>query len=439
MDENLFGQLLINFKLISDEQLERCLELQRTHGSPKRLGEILLEQGLIDRKQLAGILSVQKKRAESFRGKPPSEQALRERLERASLPEFLQVAREMGASDFYLTSNVRPLVRIHGVLVDLPTEARGLDACKQLIFPHLTAEQIEQYYRDKSVELSLELQGVGRFRASIFRHFHGLAAVFRVIADQVWPFEKLGLPPVVKEFTTFSRGLVLITGPASSGKSTTLASLIDHINRTQRLHIITIEDPIEVIFHSDRSFVSQRQVPTHTRSFASALRMALREDPDVIVVGDMRDPETVATAITGAETGHLIFGTMHTHNALRTVMRILDQYPAQKRAHIRTLLADVLKAVVSQQLVPNADGHGRSLAYEILINNPAIANLIREDRTWQIPVLMQTGGRQGMRLMDDSLLELVQRGRITLEEALPRVTDRARFLKSFKAPRTEAK
>jgi twitching motility protein PilT len=242
------------------------------------------------------------------------------------------------------------------------------------------------------------------------------------------PFETLGLPGVVRQFLDLSRGLILVTGPAGSGKSTTLAALIDLLNKSQRLHIITIEDPIEVIHQSDRSLISQRQVPDHSRSFASALRAALREDPDVIVVGELRDPETVSTAITAAETGHLIFGTLHTHNAYRTILRILDQFPAQKRAHIRTLLAGVLRGVISQQLVPNIDGRGRSLACEILVANSAISNLIRDDRVWQIPMVMQTGKRFGMRLMDDSLLELVQRRKISLEEALQRATDKTKFI-----------
>ena len=207
--------------------------------------------------------------------------------------------------------------------------------------------------------------------------------------------------------------------------------MLDIINRTQKLHIITIEDPIEVIFQSDKSFISQRQIPTHSQSFASALRAALREDPDVIVVGEMRDPETVQTAITAAETGHLIFGTLHTHNTYRTIVRVLDQFPSQKRAHIRTLLAGVLRAVVSQQLIPNLDGKGRSLATEVMVVNSAISNLIRDDRAWQVPMSIQTGRREGMRLMDDSLLELVRKRKVSLEEAMMRATDRNKFMNPF--------
>ncbi|HXX93475.1 MAG TPA: PilT/PilU family type 4a pilus ATPase, partial [Planctomycetota bacterium] len=228
-------------------------------------------------------------------------------------------------------------------------------------------------------------------------------------------------------------GMVLVTGPAGSGKSTTLTALLDIINKNHKLHVITIEDPIEVVHKSDKSFISQREIPKHSRSFSTALRASLREDPDVIVVGELRDPETVATAITAAETGHLIFGTLHTQSAARTVMRILDQFPAQKRDHIRTLLANVLRGVISQQLVPNLDGKGRSLACEVLVANAAVANLIREDRAWQIPMVMQTGKKYGMRLMDDSLIELVKMKKISLEEALSRATDKTKFLNPFTA------
>jgi len=297
-----------------------------------------------------------------------------------------------------------------------------------MILALLSKEQVEEYYKDKYVDFSLEIPGVGRFRTSVFRHLKGIAAIFRSIAETVVPFDRLGVPGVVRQFIDYSRGLILVTGPAGSGKSTTLCSLVDIINHNLRLHVITIEDPIEVVYKSDKSFVSQREIPRHSKSFSTALRAALREDPDVIVVGELRDPETVQTAITAAETGHLIFGTLHTHNAHRTINRVLDQFPAQKRDHIRTLLAGVLRGVVSQQLVPNLDGKGRSLACEVMVANSAISNLIREDRAWQIPMVMQTGKRQGMRLMDDSLIELVRLKKISLEEALTRATDKTKFL-----------
>jgi twitching motility protein PilT len=428
MEENLFGQILLNFNLITKDQLEKALDLQRRTQPPKLLGEILVEQGMLDEKSLKSILSVQKRKLELSKSQIKSpESELSRRLQGAPLQEFLKVSKELGASDLYISTGLRPMVRLHGNLIDLPAEAPGFEESRKMLLSVLTKEQVEAYYREKAVDLGLDFP-FGRFRASIFRHLKGIAGIFRTIADRVMPFENLGLPGVVRQFLDLSRGLILVTGPAGSGKSTTLAALIDLLNKSQRLHIITIEDPIEVIHQSDRSLISQRQVPDHSKSFASALRAALREDPDVIVVGELRDPETVATAITAAETGHLIFGTLHTHSAYRTILRILDQFPAQKRAHIRTLLAGVLRGVISQQLVPNLDGRGRSLACEILVANSAVSNLIRDDRVWQIPMVMQTGKRFGMRLMDDSLLELVQRRKISLEEALLRAADKTKFI-----------
>jgi len=428
MEENLFGQILLNFNLITKEQLEKALDLQRRSQAPKRLGELLVEQGMIDEKSLKSILSVQKRKLELSKTQikgPESE--LQKRLQGAPVLEFLKVCKELGGSDLYVSSSLKPMIRLHGNLIDLPAEAPGFEESRKLLLAALTKDQVDEYYREKYVDFSLQVP-FGRFRVSIFRHLKGIAGIFRVIADKVMPFDSLGLPGVVRQFLDLSRGLILVTGPAGSGKSTTLAALIDLINKNQRLHIITIEDPIEVIHQSERSFVSQRQIPDHSKSFSSALRASLREDPDVIVVGELRDPETVATAITAAETGHLIFGTLHTHNAYRTVLRVLDQFPAQKRAHIRTLLAGVLRGVISQQLIPNLDGKGRSLACEVLVANSAISNLIRDDRVWQVPMIMQTGKKFGMRLMDDSLIELVQRKKISLEEALQRATDKTKFM-----------
>ncbi len=429
MEQNLFGQILLNFNLVTKAQLDKATEAQQKSNPPRLLGELLVEQGAVDEKTLQSILSVQRRKLELTRSQARSpESELRTRLLKATAQDFLKVAKELGASDLYLTSTLKPMIRLHGNLMDLPAEAPSFEDSRRLILALLTKEQVEEYYAKKYVDVLLTVEGVGRFRASVFRHLRGIAGIFRVIADQIVPFEKLGLPPAARRFADLSRGLVLVTGPAGSGKSTTLVSLVDLINRHQRLHVITIEDPIEVIHASEKSFVSQRQVPGHSKTFATALRAALREDPDVIVVGELRDPETVATAITAAETGHLIFGTLHTHNAHRTVLRVLDQFPAQKREHIRALLAGVLRGVVSQQLVPNLDGKGRSLACEVMVVNSAISNLIRDDRAWQIPMVMQTHRKLGMKLMDDSLIELIQRKKISLEEALHRATDRTKFV-----------
>lgn len=428
MEQNLFGQILINFNLITQEQLDKVVELQKKSNPPRLLGELLVEQGILDDKSLKSILSVQKRKLELTRAtaKAP-ESELQRRLQNAPATEYLKVAKELGASDLYITSGLKPMIRLHGNLLDLPADPPGFEDSRKLLLALLTKEQVDEYYSKKYVDFSLELE-FGRFRTSIFRHLKGIGGIFRIIAENVVPFDRLGLPGVVRQFIDYSRGMVLITGPAGSGKSTTMTALIDLINKNHRLHVITIEDPIEVVHKSDKSFISQREIPKHSRSFASALRASLREDPDVIVVGELRDPETVQTAITAAETGHLIFGTLHTQSAARTVMRVLDQFPAQKRDHIMTLLANVLRGVVSQLLVPNLDGKGRSLAAEVMVVNSAISNLIREDRAWQIPMVMQTGKKQGMRLMDDSLIELVKMKKISLEEALHRATDKTKFI-----------
>src|SRR6185503_14432158 len=320
MEQNLFGQILINFNLITQEQLDKVIELQKKSNPPRLLGELLVEQGFLDDKSLKSILSVQKRKLELTKtGTRAPESELQRRLQGAPVMEFLRVAKELGASDLYITSGLKPMIRLHGNLLDLPADAPGFEDSRKLLLALLTKEQVDEYYAKKYVDFSLELEGIGRFRTSIMRHLKGIAGVFRVIAETVVPFDRLGLPPVVRSFVDYSRGMVLVTGPAGSGKSTTMTALIDIINRHHRLHVITIEDPIEVVHKSDKSFISQREIPKHSHSFASALRAALREDPDVIVVGELRDPETVQTAITAAETGHLIFGTLHTQSAARTV------------------------------------------------------------------------------------------------------------------------
>ncbi len=429
MEENLFGQILINFNLLTKEQLDKAVEMQKRANPPRMLGELLVELGYLDEKSLKSILSVQKRKLELSKATPKAtESELQRRLQGAPITEFLKVAKELGASDLYITSGLKPMIRMHGNLLDLPADAPGFEGSRKLLLALLSKEQVEEYYARKYVDLPLDLPDIGRFRVSVFRHLKGIAGIFRVIAEHIVPFDRLGLPGVVRQFVDLSRGMILVTGAAGSGKSTTLTAMVDLINKNHRLHVLTIEDPIEVVHQSQRSFISQREIPKHSRTFSSALRAALREDPDVIVVGEMRDPETVATAITAAETGHLIFGTLHTQSAARTVMRILDQFPAGKRAHIRTLLANVLRGVISQMLIPNIDGKGRSLASEVMVVNAAVSNLIREDRAWQLPMVMQTGRKHGMRMMDDSLIDLVRLKKISLEEALNRASDKQKFL-----------
>ncbi len=429
MEQMLLGEILVNFHLISQADLDRCLQFQQQLERPRPLGEILISQGLIDEQLLATVLGAQRQDLDMGRTKlNMSGHELARHLERATAYDYLAVARKLGVSDLFLTSGRSPAVRRHGKLVDLPIAPLSFRQCRTLLFSVLNRQQMATFYAQKALDTPIALPGIGRFRANIFRHLGGIGGVFRVLSGRLPAFDELGLPPIVREFASFPSGLVLITGTTAAGKSTTLAALIELINQSRKLHVITLEDPIETVFKSDKALVTQREINTHTTSYADALRAALREDPDVIVVGEMRDPQTVATALTAAETGHLVFGTLHTRNAHATVVRIIDQFPAQKREHVRTMLAGALRAVVCQELVPDADGEGRSLAAEVMVVNTAIANLIREGREWQIPMVMQMNKSRGMQLMDDNLQRLVTEKRIAVEEALYRAADRSRFL-----------
>ena len=275
----------------------------------------------------------------------------------------------------------------------------------------------------------------GRFRASVVRQRLGTDIVFRIISTNLRTMDELGLPPSLKLLTQYHNGLVLVTGSVGSGKSTTLAALVEEINRVRHDHIITLEDPIEYVIESANCHVTQREVHTHTRSFGAALRGALREDPDVIMVGEMRDLETIQLAITASETGHLVLGTLHTGNAARTLDRVLDVFPVDQREQIRVMVSESLRGIISQQLVPRADGRGRVLALEILTNTPAVGNLIREAKTFMLPGVMQTGKKQGMKLMDESLMELYDRGLITQEEAYSRSDQKQLMRQHFAAHR----
>jgi twitching motility protein PilT len=352
---------------------------------------------------------------------------VRSRLVDADAEQLLRLARELGASDLYLTPGEPPTIRLHGRLTPLPAKRMNAADCRALVCSLLNDKQIEQLDRRKHVDRSVAIEGGARYRANVFQHAKGTGGIFRVVADEVMPFGQLNLPSVVQDFVHFTHGLVLVTGATGSGKSTTLASLIDILNDTYQLHIVSLEDPIEVLHQSRKSLITQREIVTHSDTFASGLRAALREDPDVIVVGEMRDPETVATALTAAETGHLVMGTLHTRDAYSTILRVIDQFPVHKRSHVRTILARVLRAVVCQELIPTVEGNGRVLASEIMIVNPAISNLIREDRTWQINSVIQMSTNQGMQLMDDSLEKLLRARKISRRDASVRATEKERF------------
>ena len=429
MEQMLFGQILLNFHLVDQKDLDYCLGVQSQLGGTKPLGEILIEEGKLDEKILKTILTVQKREIDSTTtdlGVDGSE--LSQRLASGQAIEYLRAAREIGASDLYITSNKIPLVRLHGHLTELPTEPLSPKACHDALFSILGEEHAAYYKEHGKVDLCLSVPALGRYRFNVFKHLGGVGAVIRVLPNEIKPLSKLGLPSHVEKLADLKQGLVLITGAAGSGKTTTLAALVDEINDRHQKHILTLEDPIEQVFTNKRSLVTQREIREHTESYAAGLRAALREDPDVVVVGELRDPETFSAALTAAETGHVVFGTLHTRSAHSTILRVIEQFPMQQRAHVQTMLANTLKAVVCQELVPTIDGQERVLASEVMFVNHAISNYIRENRTWQIPMVMQTNVSAGMRLMDDSLAELVSSKRVTIEEALNRATDKTKFV-----------
>ncbi|HEX8489668.1 MAG TPA: PilT/PilU family type 4a pilus ATPase [Chthoniobacterales bacterium] len=336
--------------------------------------------------------------------------------------DYLAAGQQAGASDIHLGVNAPPIWRLHGTLRPIWPDAAKLtgDETAALAEGFLTAAQKIQLNERGDADFAYS-NGFGRFRTSVVRQRLGIDLVFRVINSQVRTMDELGLPESLKLLTRYQNGLILVTGSVGSGKSTTLAALVEQVNLERREHIITLEDPIEYIFEPKGCHITQREVHTHTRSFSAALRGALREDPDVIMVGEMRDLETISLAITAAETGHLVLGTLHTGNASRTLDRLLDVFPVDQQEQIRTMVSESLRGIVSQQLVPRADGNGRVLALETLTNTPAVANVIREAKTYMLPGIIQTGKKQGMQLMDDALMALHEAGLISREEAEARV------------------
>jgi len=331
---------------------------------------------------------------------------------RPSLNELLAHARAVDASDLHLACETVPHVRVHGVLTALPMPEVSPEQMESWVMPILTPERQELLERDRQLDFCHKDPELGRFRTNVFFQRKGATAVFRLIPPEVPTVADIELPESLWELTNYSQGLVLVTGSSGCGKTTTLAALVDRINETQRVHILTIEDPIEYVHPGKEALVNQREVPSHTVSFAKALRQALREDPDVILVGEMRDPETISLAITAAETGHLVLATLHTTTTASTLDRVVSSFPPEQQGQIRMMVADSLKAVVSQILLPRRDGAGRVAAFEILRNTPNVAALIRDGKTFQIPTALQTGAAAGMITMDAALLQLVQKGAI---------------------------
>lgn len=334
------------------------------------------------------------------------------------IDRYLKIAILNRASDLHFSSGEAVRLRVDGDLMPLEEGALSAHDVEAILMEFLTSEEKQRFHERRNLDKSYALEGVGNFRVNIFLMNRGMGAVLRAIPHKIPSMTDLGLPPTLAKLTEAGKGLILVTGPTGSGKSTTLASLINYINQNNAYHILTAEDPIEFVHQSMNSLVNQREIGNQCPTFADALKYALREDPDVILVGEMRDLETIGLALTAAETGHLVFGTLHTRGAGASVDRIIDSFPANQQAMIRTMLAESLSAVISQSLLKRADGQGRVAAYEILIVNHAISNLIREGKTFQIPTVMQTGRKEGMILMDQSILDLVTKGIVKAEEAL---------------------
>ena len=332
--------------------------------------------------------------------------------------DLLRQMRQQGASDLHLTSGSAPYMRVDGDMVKQNYKNVAAETCQSLIFEVLTESQKELFSEKLDLDFSYPLSGVGRFRVNVFMQRHGIAACFRLIPENIRTITELGLPEQLSELIDVSEGLILVTGPTGSGKSTTLAALIHAINTRQQSHIITIEDPIEFVHENQRCLISQREVASHTQSFTAALRAALREDPDIILVGELRDLETISLAITAAETGHLVFATLHTNSAIRTVDRVIDVFPENQQMQIRVQLSESLRGVVAQGLLPRPDRHGRTPVMEIMVNVPAVANLIREGKTHQIASVMQTSRAQGMMTFESATHDLIQKGMITQEDGM---------------------
>jgi twitching motility protein PilT len=344
------------------------------------------------------------------------------------ITDLLILAKEKDASDLHLTVGTPPMLRLRGELKSVegfPPLTR--EALHDMLYEVLADNQKARFEEQWDLDFSVEVQHLGRFRVNVFRQRRGEGAVFRVIPSKIAPLESLGLPLVLKELAMRDRGLLLVTGPTGSGKSTTLAAMLDVINERRSAHIITLEDPIEYVHEHKKCIVNQREIGQNAKSFAGGLRAALREDPDIILVGEMRDLETISMALTAAETGHLVLATLHTSSAAQTVNRVIDVFSSDQQSQVRVQLAESLSGVVAQLLLPSADGKGRVPAVEVLVATPAVRNLIRETKVHQIPSAIQTGAKDGMQSLDQHLRELVKKGKITADVAVRWALDKAMF------------
>ncbi|MEN3190767.1 MAG: type IV pilus twitching motility protein PilT [Atribacterota bacterium] len=361
-----------------------------------------------------------------------NQEKYKEKNNKMDIRKLLSIAKERDASDLHITVGVSPVLRINGNLKKLNFPELTFEDVHEMIYSIINDEQKSKYKEFHELDFSFELENVARFRINIFQTRRGEAAAFRLIPEKIKSLEELNLPKELTYFTKKSKGFVIVTGPTGSGKTTTLATLIDIINREKYNHIITIEDPLEFIHAHKNSVIDQREVGTHTDSFSYALRSALREDPDVILVGEMRDLETISMAVTAAETGHLVFSTLHTNSAAETVERIINVFPPYQQSQIRTQVAESLLGIVAQTLLPTIDGEGRVPAIELMVATPAIRNIIREEKIHQMPAIIQMGRKDGMISLDQSLKELLIEGKISREEAIKKAIDKKVFMQTHR-------
>ena len=352
----------------------------------------------------------------------------------AKIDAFFQLMHDQGASDLHLVTGQQPALRIRGEIERIKYNVLENDELKAMLYEIAPEHKVKQFEEVGDVDFAYEIPNLARYRANFFMQKYGVAAVFREVPTKIMTAQQLGLPPVVSRLASLPRGLVLVTGPTGSGKSTTLAAIIDEANRTRKDHIITIEDPIEFVHQSQGCIVNHREVGIHTKTFSAALRGALREDPDIILVGELRDLETIQMAIEAASTGHLVFGTLHTTSAAKTVDRIIEVFPAAEQMQIRSTLADGLRAVIAQVLFKRIDKKARIPSLEILIANSAVRNLIRESKTYQLPSMMQTGKKYGMQLLDDAIMDLMNKGWISPDDAYSKANDKTKFRPFLKTP-----
>jgi twitching motility protein PilT len=350
----------------------------------------------------------------------------------AQIDAFFKLMNEQGASDLHMVAGQQPLLRVRGDMERIKYNILDNDVLKSMVYEIISEDKIKTFEETGDIDFGYEIPGLARYRGNLFQQKYGIGSVFREIPSTIMTCQQLNLPKVISKLATLPKGMVLVTGPTGSGKSTTLAAIVDEANKVRKDHIITVEDPIEFVHESQNCIVNHREVGMHTKSFSAALRGALREDPDIIMVGEMRDLETISLAMEAAMTGHLVFGTLHTLNAAKTVDRIIEIFPANQQAQVRSTLADSLRAVVSQTLFKRIDIKSRCPALEVLICTPAVRNLIREGKTYQILSTMQTGKKFGMQTLDDAIMILLEKKMISTDDAYSNAVEKAKFLKYLK-------